>query len=440
MKNVIQRKLGTNIFAFLLALGIVGLSGCQQANDESVDLNNAVLKNGQVSQIENICTTVCLVAGQHMYVGAVNVGYMGDDLQVQVELTEAGVYLLEAQVELFTSQDELKEGKGKEKKLSNGGAIPGHFDYKMTWNGSDMATNYVLTIPAAEIPDMDCFYIAVHTALSNGETAWAGLCDEDGKGVNLDGAMQFDGKNWGTFFEFCKDECAEEIEFTYAWEDLSKDKASGNDGDYNDLVIKSNVVHSPDYLHLKLFAVARGASYNHAFKIRLPKTGIDEVYGEYSVVEDGDFWVITVFESTKAALPAENWPSYNFAANTTKDDDGCTPIKEVEITIAINEDFEFSADHPYFPFITVHPGTVGAYDLNIYSIAEAEASGSGDSWVSNEIEYPNGIIIPYDWQWPFEKTFIGDAYPDFSPIDDDGFDDSWHDGDPTPGTVFQTCD
>ncbi len=447
MKNLISRKFGTKILAITLIASLTAFWGCQQPSDEDVDLDSLSLKNGLTEQpIQDICTSVCLVAGQYMYVGSVNVGMYGDDLQIQYEITEPGIYLLEAHADIFDSLDEFKDLK----KSNNGGATPGKFTYKATWKSSEMKTTYTFTIPASYFEEVgiedDCFFIATHAKLSNGETAWGGLCEESDKGVSLDDTYEF-GNNWSTYFEFCKEECTTEIDFTYAWEDLNKDWVNGitgNDGDYNDLVIKSNVIKSPDELQIVLHAVARGASYNHAFKIMVPKAGIvggmAGIDGAASITENGNYYSLTIFASTKTALPEEGYSPYQFAANTVKTDPNCTPNTTVVVTIAIDENFPFDSNMPYYPFITVHPGHPLAYDLNVYSLAEYSGLESGDSWIGENGEiYPNGIIIPSDWQWPYEKTYIGTAYTSFTSITAT-FSDNWYETPPVPGTVFPSCD
>ena len=57
------------------------------------------------------CKEVCLVAGQHMYVGTVEVTLLGEDLLVTYKITEEGVYLEEVHLDIFTSIEQLKEMK-----------------------------------------------------------------------------------------------------------------------------------------------------------------------------------------------------------------------------------------------------------------------------------------------------------------------------------------
>lgn len=431
-KKIRNFKKGTFLILSFMMLGLV-LQNCEDKSFVGDNATNdltlkkaTILPDGITAP--DPCLDVCLVAGQHMYVGTVDVAMMDGDLYVTYNVTEPGVYLEEIHLDIFTSVDQLKN----QKKVSNGGAIPGKFEFHKTWNEADMVTTFTAKIPAdyvdSQIGEDNCFYIASHAALSNGETAWGGLCDESDKGVSLDNALQFPGKNWSVYFEFCKDECQNSIDFTYAFEDLNIDAdpgnpSSGNDGDYNDLVVKSDVIKTTDQLKISLFAVARGAGYDHAFKIKIPKQGVvggmSGIFGEDpvdAVVDDGNGnYIITVFPSTKAALPGEGYAPYGFAANTAPDDPNCTPVGEAEITISIDGTFPFDAAEPYDPFITVLPGTPDEYNLYIWELHQGD--GMGSTWKdSNGDEYPNGIIIKSDWKWPFERVNIKEAYSGFMDI------------------------
>lgn len=409
-------------FAFM-AMTLFLIQGCDQ-NDQSVVPDEVSLLTSSSSmdwaytgEVPDACKSVCLVAGQHMNVGSVDVAFAGGDLFVTYNIFEDGIYIEEIHLDVFASLEAFKAAK----KVSNGGAIPGKFAYKMSWDAADMVTTHTVKIPGEYLPG-DCFYIAAHAALSNGETAWGGICNEmeDGK-VTLVNALQFPGNNWSVYFEFCKDECESPIDFTYAWEDL---RNSNNDADYNDLVVKSSVTKSADQLKIDLFAVARGASYDHEFKIKVPMQGVLGIVGDQGVDDDGTHYYITVFPSTKTVLPggyAGN-PG-DFAANTRAADTDCDPTASATIILSIDGDFVYDETTPYEPFITVWPsGTVGNgnnYDLYIW-----EVSGT-DTWIGTDTkEYPNGILIPSDWHWPIERTRITVPYPDFSSITD-GWNPNW---------------
>ena len=375
------------------------------------------------------CKSVCLVAGRHMDVGTVDVAMAGEDLLVTYNILEPGVYLKEIHLDIFTTVEQFK----KCRKLSPGGAIPGKFAYKGCWSSDEQLTNHTVKIPSSYLDeivgDADCFYIATHAALSNGETAWGGLCESSDKGVSLDIAKQFPGANWSVYFEFCPEECSTTIDFTYAWEDLNDESNLTNDADYNDLVIQSDVIKSESELKISFLASARGALYDHSFKIRIPMEGIIDIFGvedpEHNITNDGTDYTITIFKSTKEAMPDEFIGDENIYANTDPRDNTCSTAS-AEITFTINDDFDYDAKRPYDPFITVWPsskaGEGGSYDLNIWELHISD--GTGSTWTKDGKEYPNGILIPKDWKWPLERQIITGPYPDFSSITD-GWNPGW---------------
>ncbi len=252
------------------------------------------------------------------------------------------------------------------------------------------------------------------------------------KEVSLSDALQFPGCNWAVYFEFCRDECTEQIDFTYGWEDL---RDEGNDADYNDLLMKSSIVISGNEAKMIFIATARGAKYDHTFKIRIPKMGIADISGDEGVEEDGDYYNITVFRSTKEALPPENVSPHPFAANTTKDDKTCDPIATKVIYLSLNDDFTISGAKPFEPFITVWPsGKVDngdSYDLYIWEIS------GRDTWMKDGKEYPNGIMIPFDWKWPNERQNVNGPYPDF--MDITNWNPDWYNNLADPSLVWW-CD
>ncbi|MEJ7780156.1 MAG: DUF4842 domain-containing protein [Daejeonella sp.] len=231
-------------------------------------------------------------------------------------------------------------------------------------------TRYTVVIPKSYLDkytsQSNCFNIASHASLSNGESAWGGLCSESPKGgVTLDNAKQFPGNNWSVYFEFCMDQCKTTVDYTYAWEDLLDFQ---NGGDYNDLVLQADVIKSSSELKLTFLATARGAGFDHQFKIRIPKQGITGVFGKAgepapAYTTDGADYIITVFNSTLQALPPT---TQQFYANTVSGSP-CTPFAYQEVVLTIDNSFTYNPSRPYNPFITVFPsgqvGTGSSYDL-----------------------------------------------------------------------------
>jgi hypothetical protein len=141
------------------------------------------------------------------------------------------------------------------------------------------------------------------------------------------------------------------------------------------------------------------------------------------VEEIGEFYYITVFNSTKAILPEENYPNTGFASNTSNDDNTCDPIVLRSITIMTDENYVFNPDFPFDPFIRVLISNDFTYDLNIWELHKTD--GTGSTWENAEGKLmPNGIIIYDKWKWLIERKVITDAYPDFTSITD-GWNEDW---------------
>lgn len=302
-----NQKISIIFYAFLFSLVFQSCEKDETADFNPMDTSSAKSNMGSLEWTNDVpdpCKEVCLVAGQQMYIGTVEMAMVGEDLLVTYNISEPNIYLLEVHLDVFSNLDELKA----DKKISNGGAIPGKFAFKKSWSAKDMVTSYTVMVPEAYLDEVgdECFFVASHAALSNGETAWGGLCEQTDQGVSLDVAKQFPGSNWSVYFEFCPDECTESIDFTYAWEDLLN---YNNDLDYNDLVIQSDIIKSESELKMKFLATARGAAWDHKFKFKIPKAGITNIFGASTVEVDGDDYVITVFESTKEVLPSGAKPT-----------------------------------------------------------------------------------------------------------------------------------
>ncbi|MGY2132219.1 LruC domain-containing protein [Hymenobacter sp. HD11105] len=366
------------------------------------------------------CKSACLVAGQHTNVGSVDVDVLANkDVRVTYKVTAPGIYLLEVHMDVFALNNVA--GFKAAGKANNGGAIPGKFTYKQSFNKSAQQREFSFTIPAGQLSE-DCFSIAAHAALSNGETAWGSMCSESNKGVSMDKTATFGGKNWSGYFNFCKSECRQQIDFTYAWEDLQN---IGNDGDYNDLVVQSIVTKSTSELTINFLAVARGASLDHAFKFRIPTKGIIMESGKpqiflgpnaVDVTTNGLFYEVTMYPSTAASLPGLGASGFT----NTVQADPCFSFPSQKVTIKTNNEFVYDAAKPYEPFITVKTST--PYDLYIYGVTPDAAT-----WLDGSIpqkQYPNGIIIPKDWAWPVERQIITGPYPAFTSITE-GFNSNW---------------
>ncbi len=385
---------------------------------------------------------VCLVVGQTRKAGIVDVAIDGDFLLVTTQIDKENTYLKKVYLEIFNSIDELKEeGKLVDEKL-----VFGQFDFKKNWEPTEKENIFTVKLPLSDISiDQGCFNIAIQVVLSSNEVSWGALCQENNPGITLDDSNKFPGTAWSAYFDFCPEERIFNLDYTYAWEDINNTYLNDNinDADYNDLVIQADVLRTDGKLKVTFLAAARGASLDHSFKFKIPKKGIilssdaqksPLIFGAEKVEDKGDKYYVTVFSSTKAVLPAENYPSAGYASNASKDDSTCTPNAKRSITVLTNEDFDFNPDFPYDPFIRVSTNNGFAYDLNIWELHEAD--GTGSTWVNAEGKLmPNGIIIYGKWQWLIERKVFTKAYPDFSNITD-GWNYNWASNLADPSAVW----
>lgn len=408
--NKLQIRFGL-LLSFLVVL--LAFQSCKKDTNTAKPGTDAAIPVGTVS-IPNACKQVCLVANQRTYVGAVGVMTKNGDVLVTYKLGKPNVYLTEVHVDIFATLAQLQAAQ----KLGNEGAIANKFAFTQAWNAADKMTTYTVTVPKAYVDQLnsDCFFVASQAVLSSGETAWGGLCTDSSTGVSSDAGKQFPGSNGSIYFEFCKGDCAQTVDFTYAWEDL---RGSGNDSDYNDLVVQSRVSKSTSELKIDFTATARGSSYDHKVRFRVPKTGVIGIFGAASYTQDASYYYVTVFESTKAALPALG----SGGSANAEVGPACVPFARKQVVLTLDKTFVYDSTKPYEPFISVYDSgnaTQGtAYDLYIYEVSNR------DTWTAtNGKAYPNGILIPSDWRWPLEGINIARPYPRFTSLTD-GFTANW---------------
>ncbi|MBU0697321.1 MAG: DUF4842 domain-containing protein [Bacteroidetes bacterium] len=398
----------------LFCSALLALSSCQKDNlaPQQSAISKTVTTSGLnlTSQVPSPCIQRSLVAGQNTIVGVVDVA-MGNqgDLYLTYNITKPNVYILEAHADIFKSIEQFKN----DKKISGGGAVPGKFQFRNAFTTQSKTTSYTVIIPKAYVNQYmvnGMLFITTHAKLSTGDSAWAGITKDGSKGSSLENALQFPGANWSVYFDFNTSQCGG-MDFTFAWEDLQNE---GNDGDYNDLVVQADGLRSGNELKLTFKIVARGSYYDHQFKIKIPMAGITRIIGtdgiQSTYTNDGTDYIITVFGSTKLALPP-NGAMYD--QTNTFPEFPCVPFAVKEITLQVNGDFVYNTSKPYIPFISVYPSGAapssgGNYDLSIFDF-----SGQ-DTWVSADGKvYPNGIIVPKTWRWPFERVNITGPYPLF---------------------------
>ena len=430
MKNLLSyAKIGWLLPAFGLMLSI---QSCQKESEVVAPSAGA---NSNVTAAE-ACRSVCLVAGQSAPIGTVDViKNAGGGIDITYNST-AGNYLKEVHLEIFTSIGQLRDTK----KLSGGGAIPGKFDFSRSYTVLENKTSDTFSFTLAQLQaalgvsantPVECFYIAAHAAIYTGQTAWAGACTGNGN-------FAFEGNNWGTYFSFCMSSCTPPlpVQATYAWEDLG---SNGNDADYNDLVIGSSITTaaSGTTMTLQFTAVARGSSYDHAFRFRIPNTGLTTTIGGSSGISSqvvGAYLVVTVFPSTILALP----PSGPSGAHNTVKEEPCNGTNSASVTITGS----LPSLNAIEPFISVYtdptraPGTL-TYDLYVKTISPSMpgtfayvANTRDPGYSDNQLQpregqtFPSGIVTPENWKYPQERVAIFMAYPSFTSISA-GFNPNW---------------
>ena len=410
--------------AMIAILSMFMFQSCVDAENDDYFEGQTTLSSTAITGAEP-CKELCLVSGQNKIVGTVEVAPVPNgDIHVTYKINTVdypNLTINQIHLDIFKDLDSFT----KAGKTSSGGAIMGQFEYKYIFStiakirGKNVVVNsnvreFTVVIEAKYIESLgitdDCYKIVAHAALSDNNTAYGAPCaDPKGKNGSLvtNPDYQFKGSNWSVFFDFCLGECNSLIDFTYAWEDISP-ALGQSDADYNDLVIQNTVVRSSNELKLIFYATARGACFDHAFRIKVPMAGITGIGGDDGVTNDGVFYYITVFNSTKGVLPGSNGCFANTLVGST-----CEFSDPVTITLNTNNSFVYDAAKPYEPFISVFENReindVSAYDLYVYQIS---GEGSGTFSLNGEV-YPNGIVIPRDWMWPSEQIFIRNAYPLF---------------------------
>lgn len=437
MKNL---RLNSSLGLWLLALCL--LLTFQSCNKETENvapaaanaINSDAVYNGTVPPA---CKTVCLVAGQHNYVGSVNVALAPNgDLLVTYTST---VGISEIHLDAFTSQVQLRAAH----KMSGGGAIPGKFAFKQSFSPAVLTVTYAIPADYISALNVNEFFVATHAALVNGETAWGGLCNGDTSPVSLAAADQFDGANWGTFFSFNRSTCGPAVDFTYAWEDRND---AANDADYNDFVVQAKVVRALTQLDLTFTARARGAGYDHKFRFKIAKAGITGVFlGSANITAssvitdptDPNYYLVTVFESTRVALPGVGPEGF---ANTVLGYCIAPTTRTITVKYAA-AGYAFDSAKPYEPFLTVYPlsflyGYIN-YDLYIRTITNRGGTLDTYTLASNGLQYPNGVVIPSDWKWPLEHIAITNSYPNFTSLP--GFTANWYTTLAASPSLFVPC-
>lgn len=347
--------------------------------------------------------SACLIANGRTKVGTVDTELDGKG-NLLITYTSS-VRIEEVHADVFSTLNAFSAAG----KLFCGIPLPNRFAYEQSSCRS--VYTYTLTVPASVVSCLPAnFNVVAYAELCNGQKAWGGSCTQTcGNG----GPGDFPGPGYATYFGFEKKQCSQDISFTYAWEDLINQY---NDLDYNDLVIQSKVLYtnnsSTKKLDLTFIAQARGASFDHKFKFRIPKTGVSSVVGAAAVEDRDGYYYVTVFESTKTVLPGT---TNNVTANTVATEPYRTPVAK-SVTVMLNSAYVYNSAKPYEPFITVYTSgnvsdpTPPVYDLYVKGITN-RAGMDAFVYPADGKTYPNGIMIPADWRWPLEMQIISGPYP-----------------------------
>ena len=216
--------------------------------------------------IPSQCKSVCLISGGNN-IGHFDVSRQDNDLILTFNLNDEDVYFNSLHLDIFKDIDTYKSS---DKFVNNKPDIT-KFAYRWLLDSASHFSKQSVKIPAdflsGLVADNNCFYIVAQGTLQDGNAVWAAACNEGYGGINYSGVRKFSSSGNSTFFEFCLDDCQDDVDFTYAWEDNIDGRQ--NDADYNDLVVQSDVVKQPDELSLTFILKARGARFDHSFKIKL---------------------------------------------------------------------------------------------------------------------------------------------------------------------------
>lgn len=172
-----------------------------------------------------------------------------------------------------------------------------------------------------------------------------------------------------------------------------------NDMDYNDFVVKTTVFQNADGLNFLFSPQARGAGFDHMFRMWLPGTSY-VISGDAEDVTtiDGNT-VVTVYEKTRDAF-MDNGGFVNVEC------DGATS-DGVPKTITIEsapKAFTYWLMNPFTANLNVNGGP--DYDLVLGNLFPAS------TFTKDGETFRNGLITPPGWAWPTENTDIRTIYGD----------------------------
>lgn len=186
-----MRKIVLFFAVVFMATIVLSLDSCtkEMAVQDSQEEFTSSTRLVNISEIE-FCgevLTVRLLAGQHYEAGTVMVGNDEENLYVKYQTT--GGWFMK-KLHLFVGDCELLP-------KNKGGAIPGQFPYKVSFD--ELMTEYTFVIPLEELPDEMCVAAHAEVVRMEGdeivqtETGW-------GEGEEV-------GNNWSMVFSYVKQDC-----------------------------------------------------------------------------------------------------------------------------------------------------------------------------------------------------------------------------------------
>lgn len=223
--------------------------------------------------------------------------------------------------------------------------------------------------------------------------------------------------------------------YLLSYEDLKN--SSWNDWDVNDFVtsVNANIIADANSkiktIKLDYEALARGSSFDHAFKHKLNISGSWTasltVYDSNGTVQSGlsftnraftNAGTITVFPSTKQALPPK---SGFFNTNTSSNQPGNVKGYKATLSITVNNtnnalsSFNTTISDPYI--LTeigneIHVASIAGNAGNTQNVDNSVVSGLPLYGYYLDL----GYRLPYNYKWPLEgpNTAIWYAYPSFN--------------------------
>ncbi|MBK6264682.1 hypothetical protein JKA74_06510 [Marivirga sp. S37H4] len=194
-----------------------------------------------------------------------------------------------------------------------------------------------------------------------------------------------------------------ENSYNISWEDINDEQEPGelqeNDLDYNDFIVRTTTYTdiNTGYLNFKFEPLARGGSYNHAFKMWLPGTGYVISGDAASVTESGGNTIVVVYPETRDAFPI-NEKFVNVRCSGYSD-------VGIEKTVTIESaptDFTFWLTNPFSANLAVQGGP--DYDLTMGNLFPPS------TFTKDGETFRNGLITPLDWKWARESVDIRTIY------------------------------